>query len=71
MRAKIVEHERDFAYKVYVTDSLQLMAQSKYFTTRWADIVKSDDIDSRSADEIATDIIKRAGLTLKGSDEAG
>ena len=57
---------RDVAYKTYVTDSLQLNVQNKYLTSRYYDIINTNRVvDTRSADEIALDVILNAGLVVK------
>lgn len=47
-----------------MTDSLQAAGQNKYLTERWLNLVTPQKRDTRSADEIALDIIERAGLRL-------
>ena len=59
------QHQRDKAYRVYITDTLYYQSQNKHLTQRYIDVITPKKIDTRSADEIAADIIKRAGLTLK------
>lgn len=56
-----------FTYRVYVTDSLQLAGQNKYLTTRWAEMQDIGYKDARTGDEIALDVIKRAGLKFNGN----
>ena len=57
---------RDVAYKMYVTDSLQLNVQNKYLTSRYYDIINTNKvIDNRSADEIVLDVILNAGLVVE------
>lgn len=57
---------RDIAYKMYVTDSLQLNPQNKYLTAKYSDLIDTDKVvDTRSADEIALDVILNAGLVVK------
>lgn len=68
MQARAIDDLRTHAYRVYVTDSLQLAVQNKYLTQRWADLI-SNNVDTRSGDEVALDVIRRAGLRLKGSEE--
>lgn len=57
---------REFAYKNYIADSLQLNPQNKYLTTKYIDLVDNNRVvDTRSADEIALDVISNAGLVMK------
>lgn len=68
------------AYRVYVTDTLRnindILAHTyggNYIQTRYADLMDDTPQDTRTGDEIAKDIIKRAGLKTggqaNGSDE--
>lgn len=54
----------ELAYRIYVTDSLQALAQNKYIKQRWYDAVKPERIDPRSGEEIARDILSRAGIEV-------
>ena len=52
-----------------MTDSLQLIPQSKYLTMRWIEL--QDDgkpKDTRTGDEVALDVIERLELSFKGDD---
>lgn len=53
-------------YRVYVTDSLQNIGKGVgcYITTRYADSIHIAQKDNRTGDEIAADVIKRAGLEV-------
>lgn len=62
VEARIEENNREEAYRFYVTKSLQLMPQNKYITASYQDVLTPKKIDTRSGDEIAIDIMKRAGL---------
>lgn len=59
------------AYREYVTESLRLQGEGKILASRWIDAVSKKAEDSRSADEIAIDVITKAGLTMKGGEEDG
>jgi hypothetical protein len=52
------------AYRFYIADSLQLSAQNKYIVKSLRDILYGEPDDDRTGDQIAEDIIKRAGLKL-------
>lgn len=64
-------------YQIYVTDCLKGIADlnMKYFsrnsnselvTKRFADILHPENIDTRSGEEIANDIMAKAGLSFAG-----
>ena len=57
------------AYREYVCESLRLRGENKVLAKPWGDIIRKDRHDSRSPEEIAEDVIARAGLTRKGSEE--
>lgn len=52
------------AYSIYISDTLFYQNQQKALTSRFYDMVKRD-TDDETADEIALDIIQRAGLRIK------
>ena len=54
------------AYRFYVTDSLQYIPQQRYTTKRFYDIIYAKPEDTRTGDEIAVDVIKKAGLSFGG-----
>lgn len=64
VEARFESFVRDEAYRIYVTRSLQLAPQNQYLTASYADIVQKKYADERSGDEIAMDIITRAGLSF-------
>lgn len=64
----IRQQEDEFSFRVYVTDSLRLSGESKYLSARWLDMVRRKPEDTRTGDEIAADVIKRAGLKQKGGE---
>ena len=57
-------------YRLYIADALMCMCNNlasafggHTITTRYADLYKP--VDTRSGDEIAVDVIKRAGLSFE------
>ena len=50
------------AYKIYISDTLYHRAQGQRLNIRYVDLMDQTNIDTRSGDEIATDIIMSAGL---------
>lgn len=65
------QEQKEFAYRVYVSDALKLIAENtekyaggSHLTKRWADIVKQKPADKRTGAEIARDVIKAAGLVV-------
>lgn len=56
------------SYRIYVTDSLQAAGQNKYLVTRWAELRAVKPVDTRSGDEIAAEVILRAGLLPTGGE---
>ena len=65
VEARIEEHHREEAYRIYVTKSLQLIPQKKYLAKDYYDILKPQNVDNRSGDEILLDIMHRAGLKFE------
>lgn len=69
--ARFNQHQRDLAYRIYVTDCLRMatentakMSQGSYIAARFYDIINPKPVDNRSGNEIAADIIKRAGIEV-------
>ena len=54
-------------YKAYVTDLIKSIAESigVEVNDRYADLIDNTPKDTRTGDEIALDVIKRAGLKVK------
>ena len=70
--SKVNQQAKDTAYRLYVTDSLKLIAENtanfakgQYMKARYYDIITPKKQDTRTGDEIVEDIIKRAGLVVK------
>lgn len=60
-------------YRVYVSDTLRIISENTarfgggaYIKQRYYDVINPPKVDTRTGDEIAEDIIKRAGLKVKG-----
>lgn len=66
MSARLLEATKAKAYEIYVTDTLRIIAKSigTYPAKRFAEILSPPKNDRRTGDEIAADIIKRAGITV-------
>ena len=69
--ARYQSHTREVAYRIYVTDCLRIMAENMakysggtYLTKRYADVVKRRPSDNRTGEEIAAEVIEKAGLVV-------
>ncbi len=49
---------------MYVADGMYLQGHGKAYGKRYSDIITPHEIDTRSGDEIAADIIRRMELQL-------
>ena len=65
------EYSREEAFRVYMTDAVMCLGESianayggQYMQMRYADLFDKEAEDERTADEIAMDIIERAGLEI-------
>lgn len=71
--ARYKERSLELAYRVYVTDCLRTLTENtakfaggSYITARFFDsIPKNKRDDGRTGEEIAVEVIKRAGLVIK------
>lgn len=67
------EEQREKTYRAYITDVLRLaceniatLGKGSYIVSRWVDLTEEKKPDNRSADEIAADVILKAGLSFGG-----
>lgn len=51
--------------RAYICESLHLSPQNRYITASYMELLKPQKADTRSAEEQAADIIRKAGLILK------
>mgnify|MGYP003297660114 CR=1 FL=1 len=67
VEARLDDTTREEAYRFFVTESLRLAPQNKYITKSYHDMVnKPVKADNRTGDEIAADVILKAGLKFGG-----
>ena len=69
--ARYQSQQRDLAYRIYVSDCLRIISENtakigggSYITAKIADIINPNPVDDRTGEEIAADIIKRAGIEV-------
>ena len=69
--ARYQSQQRDLAYRIYVTDCLRIISENtakmgggSYMKAKLADIINPNPVDNRTGEEIAADIIKRAGIEV-------
>lgn len=69
--ARYQSQQRDLAYRIYVTDCLRIISENtakigggSYIAVKLADILKPKQVENRTGEEIAADIIKRAGIEV-------
>ena len=69
--ARYQSQQRDLAYRIYVTDCLRIISENtakmvggSYITAKFADIINTNPVDDRTGEEIAADIINRAGIEV-------
>ena len=56
-------------YRYYITDHMYYASRNQVLNERFFDLVNSGPPDTRSGDEIAIDIITRAGLVVNNTNE--
>ena len=69
------QNQRDMAYRVYVTDALRILTENtarydgcfggRYLVQNFSALLRREPVDNRTGDEIAADVIKKAGLVVK------
>ena len=69
--ARYQSQQRDLAYRIYVTECLRIISENtakmgggSYITAKLADIINPKPVDKRPGEEIAADIIGRAGIEV-------
>ena len=69
-----MQEQEEKKYRVYLTDVLMMISENtaravnngRYVTGRWIEGFKKQ--NTRTGDEIARDVLRGAGLTLKGGE---
>ena len=69
--ARYQSQQRDLAYRIYVTDCLRMISENaasgggrSYMAAKFEDVVNPKPVDNRTGEELAADIIKRAGIEV-------
>ena len=69
--ARYQSQQRDLAYRIYIADCLRILSENtakvgggSYITAKFADIINPKPVEKRTGEEIAADIIKRAGIEV-------
>lgn len=69
--ARFNQHQRDLAYRIYASDCLRIISENtakigggSYITAKFEDIINPKHVDNRAGEEIAADIINRAGIEV-------
>lgn len=62
--ARAKERRRDYAYRIYISDSLFYQSQQKRLDIRWEDMIKPRKVEHRTGEQIVADVIKSAGLKV-------
>lgn len=60
----------DFSYKMYVTNAIHLYGQGQTPVMKWSELFSTQQQDTRTGDEVATDLIERFGLTVIPGDNS-
>lgn len=66
--ARYTSHQRDMAYRIYVTETLRAMSKGGYINTSFADVIKPKKQlpeDTRTGEEIAFDVLQRLGIEVR------
>ena len=69
--SRFKKNQRDETYRIYLAECLQKICENtaksvggSYISVSYRDLINGDTEDSRSAEEIIADIIKKAGLEV-------
>ena len=69
--ARYQSQQRDLAYRIYVSECLRIIGENtakvcggSYITAKFEEIISQKPDDNRTGEELAADIIKRAGIEV-------
>ncbi len=65
MKARSEQELRDFAYRIYISDTLYQQGQNNRLTKRYIDIIRKDKQPQMSGDEIVAQVLENGGLILE------
>jgi hypothetical protein len=66
--ARYTSHQRDMAYRIYVTESLRAIGKGGYIKPHFADVIKPKKQkaeDTRTGEKIAFDVLNRIGIEVR------
>ena len=71
VKARYQSQQRDMAYRIYVAECLRMVTENtakisngSYTVAKFEDILNPKQVENRTGEEIAADIIKRAGIEV-------
>lgn len=64
MEARINEYNREEAYRFYVCESLRLAPQGKYINKSYVELLKPQQIETRSGKEVAEEVAEKLGFKI-------
>ena len=63
----MAEYLDEYKYRIYVTESLRLQGEGRYMSAKYTELIGLEgEKDTRTAEEVAEDIIARHGLKVVG-----
>ena len=69
--ARYQSQQHDLAYRIYVAECLRMISENaasggggSYMAVKFEDVINPKHVDNRTGEEIAADIIKRAGIEV-------
>lgn len=60
--ARFEKEQREEAYRIYITDAIYYYARKQVLNYRYSELFEKMNVDNRTGDEVAADIINRIGL---------
>ena len=65
----LAAHQHEFEqsmYMAYMTESIRLMGENKVLKSSWLEMIEPRHRETRSAEDIVSDVIERGGLVVRG-----
>lgn len=64
MEARINEYNREETYRIFVTESLRFAPQDKVLNKSYLELLKPQQIETRSGKEVAEEVAEKLGTKI-------
>lgn len=64
VKARAEQISREEAYRIFVTESLRIIPQQRWFTKSYLELLKPQQIETRSGKEVAEEVAEKLGFKI-------